>query len=123
MLGSSLTDSILWLLPTEVWEQRQAQTLPIQPVLLHAGYMKGEIKTEAFQKMGLWAADEWDPSMAPAVLKGRLRRRGSGFGLLKVGVMLSGLAGLGAWARHRGLGAIFHSTLQGQRRGQRLGRM
>ena len=99
--------------------------MPLRPVLLHAGYMNGEAKTQKFQEMGLWAADEWDPSMAPAVLKGRLRRGGSGrASLLRVSVIVVGLAGLGTWGWRCGLGsALLQGGVQGQPKWRRLGRV
>ncbi len=108
---------------TEVWEQRKAKSLPLRPVLLHAGYMKGEAKTQQFKDMGLWAADEWDPSMAPAVLKSRLRRGGSGrVGLLRALAIVGGLAGVGAWGWRRGVnGTLLQSAIQGQRKWRRPG--
>ena len=94
--------------------------LPLRPVLLHAGYMKGDAKTQKFQDMGLWAADEWHPSMAPAVLKGRLRTGGSRRSLLKVPVIVIGLAGLGAWGWRQGSTIMQNvNALQGQRRWRR----
>ena len=110
-------------LVTEVWEQRKAQSLPLRSVLLHAGYMKGEAKTQQFKDMGLWAADKWDPSMAPAVLKKRLRKGGFGrAGLLRALVIVGGLAGIGAWGWRRGVNsALVQSAIQGQRKWRRPG--
>ena len=110
------------MLPAEVFEQRQAQQLPLRPVLLHAGYMNGEHKTLKLQQLGLWAADEWDPSMAPAVLKRKLRRGSNGV-LWKLSVVLVGFAGLAAWAWQRTVGSVlskppFRATSDGRRQGR-----
>ena len=94
------------MLRAEVFELRQAQQLPLRPVLLHAGYMNGEEKTAKLQQLGLWAADEWDASMAPAVLKRKLRRR-SGSVLSRIAVILLGFAGLAVWAWRNGVGGAF----------------
>ncbi len=102
---------------------RQAQQLPLQPVLLHAGYMNGEAKTAKLQQLGLWAADEWDASMAPAVLKRKLGRRSDSM-LWRLAVIVLGFAGLAAWAWRHGLGGAFaRPPFRASSDGRRLGRL
>lgn len=84
-----------------MWEQRHAKELPLRPVLIHTGYLKDSEKSKKLRVMGLWAADEWRPSMAPAVLKRSQQQRTGGF-KSRVWLLLAPIfAGLGlfAWKR------------------------
>ena len=94
-------------------------------MLLHAGYMNGEAKTLKLHELGLWAADDWDATMAPVVLKRQLSRQPDGV-LWKVAVMLSGFGGLAAWAWRRGLAGLAslpRPPFRAASEGRRLGRL
>ena len=87
-----------------MWEQRHTKGLPLRPVLIHTGYLKDSMKSKRLREMGLWAADEWRASMAPAVIKrSQQQQHGGGGGpTSKVWLFLAPvLAGFGffAWKR------------------------
>lgn len=85
----------------EVWEKRHAKGLPLRPVLLHTGYIKDAGKSVKLREMGLWAADEWRPSMAPPALRHTMKLRTGGSDSRAWLLLAPVLAGLGliAWRR------------------------
>lgn len=102
-----------------MWEKRHAKGLPLRPVLLHTGYINGAGKSAKLREMGLWAADEWRPSMAPATLKHSIKLREGGSStrvLLLLAPVFAGL-GLVAWRRAPGKGE--HRQQDGSRRANR----
>lgn len=103
----------------EVWQARKERGLAVDPAILHAGFMKGEVKAEQMKALGLWKPDAINSKKATAVLQryrtsaaagtapGGYRRAGGGSAAGGSGVstwlLLGGglLVGAAWWLRRR----------------------
>lgn len=61
----------------EVYDAAIKSERPVEPVLLHAGYLNGEAKKQRFTDLGVWRGDAWQSDMGKAGLRARRKVCGS----------------------------------------------